>query len=104
MTEYGYINEDGYLVSKMLEEYVERYRDDEDGEIKERVISIEDQVSTLTGWKPVDLVDDTQLECPDNYSVRIIPYDAGNKIGYRYEKNFNVKIVKEKISLLISNQ
>lgn len=100
MTEYGYINEDGYLVSKMLEEYIERYRDDEDGEIKERVISIEDQVSTLTGWKPVDLVDDTRLECPDNYSVRIIPYDAGNKIGYRYEKSFNVKIVKEKISLL----
>ena len=97
MTEYGYINEDGYLVSKMLEEYIERYYDD-DGEIKERVISIEDQVSMLTGWKPVDLVDDTKLQCPENYSVRIIPYDAGDKISYRYEQKFNAKIVQKRIS------
>ncbi len=97
MTEYGYINEDGYLVSKMLEEYIERYYDD-DGEIKERVISIEDQASMLTGWKPVDLVDDTKLQCPENYSVRIIPYDAGDKISYRYEQKFNAKIVQKRIS------
>lgn len=96
MTEYGYINEDGYLVSKMLEEYIERYYDD-DGEIKERVISIEDQASMLTGWKPVDLVDDTKLQCPENYSVRIIPYDAGDKISYRYEQKFNAKIVQKRI-------
>ncbi len=100
MTEYGYINEDGYLVSKMLEEYVEKYRDDEDGEIKERVVSIEDQVSLLVGWKPVDLVDDTQLQCADNYSVRIIPYDAGDRISYNYEQRFNSRIVQEKISKL----
>lgn len=97
MVEYGYINESGYLVSKILEEYVERYRDDEDGEIKERVISIEDQISTLIGWKPVDLVDDTKLQCPDNYSVRIVPYDAGDKISYNYEQKFNTRIVQEKI-------
>lgn len=97
MTEYGYINEDGYLVSKMLEEYIERYYDD-DGEIKERVISIEDQASMLTGWKPVDLVDDTKLQCPENYSVRIIPYDTGDKISYRYEQKFNAKIVQKRIS------
>lgn len=97
MTEYGYINEDGYLVSKMLEEYIERYYDD-DGEIKERVISIEDQASMLIGWKPVDLVDDTKLQCPENYSVRIIPYDAGDKISYRYEQKFNAKIVQKRIS------
>lgn len=100
MIEYGYINENGYLVSKILEELVERYRDDEDGEIKERVISIEDQISSLIGWKPVDLIDDTQMQCPENYSVHIIPYDAGDKISYRYEKSFNAKIVKEKISQL----
>lgn len=98
MAEYGYINEGGYLVSKILEEYIERYRDDEDGEIKERVISIEDQASKLTGWKPVDLVDDTKLQCPENYSVRIIPYDAGDKISYRYEQKFNAKIVQKRIS------
>lgn len=98
MVEYGYINENGYLVSRILEEYTERYRDDETGEIKERVISIEDQISLLVGWKPVDLVDDTKLQCPDNYSVRIIPYDAGDKISYRYEQKFNAKIVQKRIS------
>ena len=98
MIEYGYINENGYLVSKILEERVERYRDDEDGEIKERIISIEEQVSALTGWKPVDLVDNTKLQCPENYSVRIVPYDAGDKISYRYEQKFNIRIVREKIS------
>lgn len=98
MVEYGYINENGYLVSRILEEYTERYRDDETGETKERVISIEDQISLLVGWKPVDLVDDTKLQCPENYSVRIIPYDAGDKISYRYEQKFNAKIVQKRIS------
>lgn len=99
MIEYGYINENGYLVSRILEERVERYRD-EDGEIKERIISIEEQVSALIGWKPVDLVDNTKLQCPENYSVRIVPYDAGDKISYRYEQKFNIRIVREKISEL----
>lgn len=100
MVEYGYINENGFLVSKILEEYTERYRDEEDGEIKERTISIEEQINILPGWKPVDLVDDTKLQCPENYSVRIIPYDDGDKICYRYEQKFNVKSVQQKISVL----
>jgi len=98
MVEYGYINENGYLVSKILEERVERYRDEENGEIKERVVSIEEQVDSLIGWKPVDLIDETRLQCPENYSVRIIPYDVGDKISYRYEQKFNSKIVLERIS------
>lgn len=96
MVEYGYINEDGYLVSKILEDYVEKYYEDE--KIKERIISIEDQISSLVGWKPVDSVDEDKLQCPENYSVRIIPYDAGDKISYRYEQKFNAKIVQKKIS------
>ncbi len=96
MVEYGYINEDGYLVSKILEDYVEKYYEDE--KIKERIISIEDQISSLVGWKPVDSVDEDKLQCPENYSVRIIPYDAGDKISYRYEQKFNAKIVQKRIS------
>lgn len=100
MVEYGYINENGFLVSKILEEYTERYRGEENEEIKERIISIEEQRDVLAGWKPVDLVDGTKLECSENYSVRIIPYDAGDRISYKYEKKFNVKIVREKIAIL----
>lgn len=101
MVEYGYIDENGYLTSKMLEEYTERFRDD-DGEIQERVISIEEQANILSGlgWKPVELVDDTKLQCPEYYSVRIVPYDAGDKISYKYEQRFNAKLVRNKIDEL----
>lgn len=101
MVEYGYIDENGYLTSKILEEYTERYRD-ENGEIRERIISIEEQANSLSvlGWKPVELVDDTKLDCPLYYSVHISPYDAGDKIRYIYEQRFNAKIVRSKIDEL----
>lgn len=100
MVEYGYIDENGYLTSKILEEYIEKYREDE--KVKERVVSIEEQVDALSclGWKPVDHVDDTKLDCPENYSVHLEPYDAGDKITYRYNQKFNVRIVQAKISEL----
>lgn len=101
MVEYGYIDESGYLTSKILEEYTEKFRDD-DGEIQERIISVEEQASILSGlgWKQVELVDDTKLDCPLYYSVHVAPYDAGDKIRYKYEQRFNVKIVRSKIDEL----
>jgi hypothetical protein len=101
MVEYGYIDEGGYLTSKILEEYTEKFRDD-DGEIQERIISVEEQANILSGlgWKPVELVDDTKLNCPLYYSVHIAPYDAGDKISYKYEQRFNAKLVRNKIDEL----
>lgn len=52
------------------------------------------------GWKQVELVDDTKLNCPLYHSVHIAPYDAGDKIRYKYEQRFNVKIVRNKIDEL----
>lgn len=102
MVEYGYINENGCLTSKFLEEYIEKYRDEESGEIKERTVSVEDQIESLStiGWKPVDLIDETQFECAQYYSVSFSPYDAGDRIGYIYNTIFDTKMVKEKISSL----
>lgn len=101
MVEYGYIDESGYLTSKILEEYTEKFRDD-DGEIQERIISVEEQANILSGlgWKQVELVDDTKLDCPLYYSVHIAPYDAGDKISYKYEQRFNAKLVRNKIDEL----
>ena len=101
MVEYGYIDEGGYLTSKILEEYTEKFRDD-DGEIQERIISVEEQANILSGlgWKPVELVDDTKLNCPLYYSVHSAPYDAGDKISYKYEQRFNAKLVRNKIDEL----
>ena len=102
MVEYGYINENGCLTSKFLEEYTEKDRDEESGELKERTISVEDQIESLSanGWKPVDLIDETQFECAQYYTVSFSPYDAGDRIGYIYNQIFDAKMVKEKISSL----
>lgn len=83
MMEYGYI-EDGYLRTMVLEPRTERYQ--EDGELKERVITVEDQIKDLDPkWKPVDLIDDSLVETQkENYTIRIIPYDAGDRISYKY--------------------
>lgn len=101
MVEYGYINENGCLVSKFLEEYSEKYKNDE-GNIEERIVSIDEQIRYLSemGWKPVDLIEDNKLICPDNHSVQIIPYDAGERISYHYEQIFDTKQIERKICKL----
>ena len=102
MIEYGYINENGSLVSKFLEEYSEKFKNEETGEIETRIVSIQEQQTELSalGWKHVELVDDTKLQCPEYYSVRIVPYDARDKISYKYEQRFNAKLVRNKIDEL----
>lgn len=99
MTEYGYINENGYLVSKMLEDRTER-RLNEKGEPEDIVITIAMQIEELVklGWKPVDLVDDTQLTPSVEFgSVRIQPYDNGDRISYHYIESVSKKLITEKI-------
>lgn len=98
--EYGYINDGGYLVSKNIEEYTERYQ--EKGEIKQRTVSVETQAAALSsvGWKPVDLLDEERLKCEDGYFVRVTPYDAGERISYRYERVFDTQKVRREIQEL----
>lgn len=95
--EYGYINDGGYLVSKFIEERTERYQ--EQGEIKQRAVSIETQAAALSaaGWKPVDPLDEEQLACEEGYIVRVTPYDAGDRISYRYERVFDTQKVRRGI-------
>lgn len=101
MVEYGYLDENGIMTSKMLESYSESYRD-EDGELKERTVSIEEQAYPLIkqGWKPVDLIDESQMITEEGFSIEIIPYDADGKISYRYKKVFDKKAITEKIKKL----
>lgn len=92
--EYGYINDGGYLVSKNIEEYTERYQ--EKGEIKQRTVSIETQAAALSaaGWKPVDPLDEERLKCAEDYIVRVTPFDAGDRISYRYDTAFDIQKVR----------
>lgn len=89
MKEYGYI-EDGYLRSRILEPYIERLQT-ETGEIETRTVSVEEQIKQLSSeYKPVDAVDESLMVCDDdNYTIRLVPYDNGDKISYRYEKVVN---------------
>lgn len=94
MVEYGYI-EDGFLRSRILEPYTEKYLN-EQGEVATRTVTVEEQIANLSPeWKPVDAVDENQLACDEaNHIMRLVPYDAGDHIGYHYVKavdNFKMK-------------
>lgn len=85
MVEYGYINENGCLVSRMM-----------DGVTAEQITELAEK-----GWKPVDWVDESRLTCADEFhSVKIEPYDAGARIKYRYPVAFNKKLLERKIESL----
>lgn len=101
MEEYGYINADGYLVSKFLEPMEVKYKDD-DETVRTRTVSIAEQLEEMGDiWKPVDRVDDAQLVSEDPfYTVQIIPYDAGERISYRYERIPDNKYINETINAL----
>ena len=94
MVEYGYINEGGYLVSRMLNDEIVRSLD-ESGEIIQKIISVEEQLSGLgDNWKPVEVLGES------GYFIRIIPYDAGERISFKYEKVFDRKFIKNEIKRL----
>lgn len=101
MVEYGYINNGGYLVSKQMSDKVESYRDEETGEIIRKTISVNEQLSFLDeSWKPVDNLDENKTVCESGYFIRIIPYDAGERISFKYEKVFDRKFIKNEIKRL----
>ena len=98
MVEYGHITKEGYLHSKILETFTEKYKD-ENGETKERLVSIEEQASQLAlqGWKQVDLINEDEMKTDNDYNVTMVPYDAGDRISYKYEKSLDTQYVKSKI-------
>lgn len=78
--EYGYI-ENGYLRSRRIE--------------SEAVVS-----SLSQEWKPVDKIDEQKLQCEEGYIVKIMPYDAGDHISFRYEKKQDLQQIRQNIENL----
>lgn len=99
MVEYGYINDGGYLVSRFLEPIVKIEKNGE-GESVEVIVSVEEQIIELLekGWKPVDPVDDSKLKAEKFHSISIQPFDAGDRISYKYIDRFNRKLVEQEIN------
>ena len=73
--EYGYI-ENGYLRSRRIE--------------SEAVVA-----SLSQEWKPVDKIDEQKLQCEEGYIVKIVPYDAGDHISFRYEKKQDLQQIRQ---------
>ena len=101
MVHYGFI-EDGFLRVKEIEPIVHRYRDEDSGEIKQKTISIDEQIAALPPhYKPVDHIDESKQETSkEDYTVRIIPYDAGDRISFRYVEVPDIQKVRNEINTL----
>ncbi|MCC8039032.1 MAG: hypothetical protein LIP02_13020 [Bacteroidales bacterium] len=100
MIEYGYM-EGQYLRSRFIQPISRVYVDNE-GKQQVETISVEQQIAELSEeWKPVDVISEEQMLCDDkNYIIFPVPYDAGDRIAYRYERRFDRQKVRNEIDAL----
>lgn len=80
MAKYGYI-ENGFLRAREVEQ---------------------EQVQNLSSeWKPVDDIDESKTISDDeNYTIRLVPYDNGNRISFNYEKVVNTTKIQGEIDAI----
>jgi hypothetical protein len=80
MAKYGYI-ENGFL----------RAREVEQGQVQ----------NLSSEWKPVDDIDESKtISDDDNYTIRLVPYDNGNRISFKYEKVVNTTKIQGEIDAI----
>lgn len=80
MAKYGYI-ENGFL----------RAREVEQGQVQ----------NLSSEWKPVDDIDESKTISDDyNYTIRLVPYDNGNRISFNYEKVVNTTKIQGEIDAI----
>ena len=80
MAKYGYI-ENGFL----------RAREVEQGQVQ----------NLSSEWKPVDDIDESKtISDDDNYAIRLVPYDNGNRISFNYEKVVNTTKIQGEIDAI----
>lgn len=80
MAMYGYM-ENGFL----------RARDVEQGQTQ----------NLSSEWKPVDEIDESKTISDDeDYTIRLVPYDNGNRISFKYEKVVNTTKIQGEIDAI----
>ena len=80
MAKYGYIEND-FL----------RAREVEQGQVQ----------NLSSDWKPVDDIDESKTISDDeNYTIRLVPYDNGNRISFKYEKVVNTTKIQGEIDAI----
>ena len=80
---YGYIDKDGYLRSFPEEELGTRLSE-----------------FIAAGWKPVDDIDQTKVNCEEGYAVRLLAEDAGDHISIIYKKVIDTQAILTEIASL----
>ena len=95
---YGYMDGD-QLVATYLEDYTERVTD-ADGNVSSRTVTAAEQAARLSEkWKPVEPIDTGRLDPDTDDEVIIpVPYDAGDRITYRYDRIFDRQKVRREIA------
>jgi len=99
---YGHFNEKGLLEVEEILDKIE-YIPNEDGTVSGQTVTIEEQIIQYkqSGWKPVEELDLTVLEnCEEFEKIKDIPFDAGDKISFKYEKVIDEEKVKRRIDEL----
>lgn len=80
MAMYGYM-ENGFL----------RARDVEQGQAQ----------NLSSEWKPVDEIDESKtISYDEDYTIRLVPYDNGNRISFKYEKVVNTTKIQGEIDAI----
>ena len=80
MAMYGYM-ENGFL----------RARDVEQGQAQ----------NLSSEWKPVDEIDESKTISDDeDYTIRLVPYDNGNRISFKYETAVNTTKIQGEIDAI----
>ncbi|MEL7586808.1 MAG: hypothetical protein AAGU19_08840 [Prolixibacteraceae bacterium] len=111
---YGKINEQGLLERQQVKERIEKVAKekvitfkDSTGEHQaaicefvDSVITVEEQLSELEkdGWKPVAEGIAPDIECDEYERINEVPYDAGGRIEFNYEKVLNKERIRQKIA------
>ena len=73
----------------------------ENGFLRAREVE-QGQVQNLSSeWKPVDDIDESKTISDDeNYTIRLVPYDNGNRISFNYEKVVNTTKIQGEIDAI----
>lgn len=73
----------------------------ENGFLRAREVEQGQMQNLSSDWKPVDDIDESKtISDDDNYTIRLVPYDNGNRISFNYEKVVNTTKIQGEIDAI----
>ena len=73
----------------------------ENGFLRAREVEQGQAQNLSSEWKPVDEIDESKTISDDeDYTIRLVPYDNGNRISFNYEKVVNTTKLQGEIDAI----